>query len=129
MTPMIGRSDGVFVTARVMTRHPDRYVLVNVHDGSRWRMGDDGSWSRMVEDPSLAQRTGRMFPHEETCHSSGCPGLGFCHEAGAAYVQHVASERGRDAQTVPWGSFACGSRECDCLSGRVLAFVRSELDR
>ena len=34
------------VEAKVTTRHPENYRLVNEADGSEWRMARDGSWKR-----------------------------------------------------------------------------------
>lgn len=48
LTVVIGaqeRTTGV-TYAVVRTRHPDHYLLHNLGDGSRWRLGENGQWKR-----------------------------------------------------------------------------------
>lgn len=37
------------VEARVTTRHPEHYRLVNEADGTEWRMTSEGSWEQYGE--------------------------------------------------------------------------------
>lgn len=40
--------------ATIRTRHPENYLLVNEHDGSRWRLDRYGVWKR--DDRAAADR-------------------------------------------------------------------------
>ncbi len=46
------------VTTTVTTRHPDHYVLVNEHDGTRWQLTPDGRWIRATP-AATEQEAGR----------------------------------------------------------------------
>jgi hypothetical protein len=68
------------------------------------RMGllRQSGWSRMLSYPDLPEEVEAIvdsfWPHDDVCHTKGCPGVGFC-----AFAQPVE------------GRSACTWTGCDCI--------------
>jgi len=80
--------------AAVVTHHPEHYRLVNLDDGSTWRIGEAGRWVRAEDSPG---EVALAAAYAEGWHDGYETGMGDAAEG--EYV-HDGIERGADGRPI-----------------------------